>query len=169
MNMLLINIALALAWSAFTGRFEPDNLTLGFGLSYLILWISRRAFKPSTYFIKVPQVIRFILFFLWELLVANLRVARLILSSQRELRPRVIAVPLETCNEIEVTILANLVSLTPGTLSLDISRDRGALYVHAMYAPDPDVIHKDIKVGFERRVLALTRGNGVLEEWKESK
>ncbi len=168
MNLFLINIFLAFAWSGFTGQFTPPNLFLGFVLGYLTLFLTRRTFKPSNYFEKVPQFLGFILFFLWELVVANIRVAYRILSPLENLRPRVIAVPLETCSEIEMTVLANLVSLTPGTLSLDVSEDQCVLFVHAMYAPDPEVVRKNIKEGFERRVLALSRGKGLSVEDKES-
>lgn len=168
MTLLIINIFLAVAWSGFTGQFTPGNLILGFILGYLILWVSRRAFKPSSYFEKVPQLLGVILYLFWDLVVANIRVAYLILSPLDNLRPRVIAVPLDTCSEIEMTAIANWVSLTPGTLSLDVTEDRCVLYVHSMDAPDPEKVRRDIKEGFERRVLALSRGKEAPDENKET-
>ena len=72
-------------------------------------------------------------------------------------RPGIIAVPIEARTDLEITTLANLVSLTPGTLSLDVSGDRRTLYVHAMFVDDPESIHRDIKNGMERRVLEALR------------
>lgn len=158
MNILLLNIALAFIWAALIGAFNFANLSLGFALGYLILFLIRRAIGPTVYFSKVRQVIGFMLFMIWELLIANLRVAGRVLSPRHQLRPHVIAIPLDTDNETEITLLANLVSLTPGTLSLDVSSDLSVLYVHTLYQTDPEELRIQIKTGFERKVIALMRG-----------
>ena len=72
-------------------------------------------------------------------------------------RPGIIAVPLDAKTDVEITLLANLVSLTPGTISLDVSDDRSVLYVHAMFVEDPQRLCQEIKSGFERRILDLLR------------
>jgi multicomponent Na+:H+ antiporter subunit E len=158
MNYFLFNIGLALVWAALTGVFSPANLLVGFGLGYFTLFLARRVLGPSAYFVKVQQVLSFVVFFLWELLVANLRVAADVLTPQAHMRPRIIAVPLDARTHAEITFLANLISLTPGTLSLDVSTDRRVLFIHAMYAADPEAVKREIKEGLERRVLALMRG-----------
>jgi multicomponent Na+:H+ antiporter subunit E len=68
-----------------------------------------------------------------------------------------VAVPLDARTDAEIVLLANLITLTPGTLSLDLSDDRTVLYVHAMYLTDPDELRREIKEGFERRVLEVLR------------
>jgi multicomponent Na+:H+ antiporter subunit E len=158
MNYFLLNIALAFAWAAFTGVFAPGNLLLGFGLGYLALLLARPALDPSPYFGKMRQVLSFTMFFVKELILANLRVAADVVTPTHYMRPRVLAVPLEAQSDVEITALANLISLTPGTLSLDISTDRRVLFIHAMYAADADRIRRDIKRGMERRLLDLVRG-----------
>lgn len=158
MNILLLNIVLALVWALLTGEFRPTNLLLGFGLGYLTLWLAQRAVGPSVYFTKVPQAISFVLFFLWELVVANVRVAVDVLTLRQRMRPRIIAVPLEASSQLEIAMLANLISLTPGTLSLDVATDQRVLYIHAMYAEDAEAVQREIKNGLERRLLALLRG-----------
>jgi len=156
MSYLLLNIGLALAWAALTGEFSPANLLIGFGLGYLTLLAARRALGPSSYFGKVRLAIGFALFFLWELILSNLRVAHDVLTPRHHMRPRVIAVPLDARTDAEITTLANLISLTPGTLSLDVSADRRTLYIHAMYAADAEAVRREIKDGLERWVLALS-------------
>lgn len=158
MKHLLLNIALASAWVALTGVFNPTNLLIGFGLGYGTLFVARRALGPSSYFLKVRQVIEFTLFFLWELLLANLRVAYDVLTPRHYMQPRIIAVPLDARTDAEITALAYFISLTPGTLSLDVSADRRVLFIHAMYAPDADAVRREIKQGFERRLLELMCG-----------
>jgi multicomponent Na+:H+ antiporter subunit E len=156
--MLLLNVLLALAWGALTGQFTPANLALGFALGYVALWVAQRAGKPQSYFAKTPRVLGFVLFFLWEMIKASLQVTYHILAPYRKLRPGVIAVPLEAHTDMEITLLANLITLTPGTLSLDVSADRRVLYIHSMTLGDePDELRRQIKDGFERRVLEVLR------------
>lgn len=157
MNYFVLNIGLALVWAMLTGLFSPANLLIGFGLGYLILLVSRRALRPTAYFGKVRQVLSFAVFFVWQMILANLRVAADILTPRHYMQPRVIAVPLEVHTDTEITTLSNLISLTPGTLSLDVSTDRRVLYIHAMYAADAEAMRREIKDGLERRVLALLR------------
>ena len=159
MNYLFMNTLLALAWAALTGIFNPTNLIFGFVLGYGALFVARRALGPTDYFLKVWQAISFSLFFLWELIVANLRVARDVLIPQNHMKPRVIAIPLDARTDAEITALAYVISLTPGTLSLDVSTDRRVLFIHALYAPDADAVRREIKQGFERRLLELMRGS----------
>jgi multicomponent Na+:H+ antiporter subunit E len=153
--MFLLNVLLALAWVALTGQFTPANLVFGFVLGYLILWWLQRVFGPSNYFAKVRQVVNFVLFFLWELILANLRVAYDVLTPRHHMRPGIIAIPLDIGTEVEITLLVNLITLTPGTLGLDVSTDRRVLYIHSMYIEDLEQFRHRIKEGFERRVQEM--------------
>lgn len=156
--MLLLNVLLALAWVALTGQFTPANLALGFALGYVMLWVAQRAGKRQGYFGKVWQVVSFAAFFLWEMVKANLQVTYYILAPHRKMRPGVIAVPLDARTDMEITLLANLITLTPGTLSLDVSADRRVMYIHSMTLGDEtDKFRRQIKDGFERRVLEVLR------------
>ena len=68
------------------------------------------------------------------------------------LSPGIVAVPLDLTSDAGITVLANLITLTPGTLSLDVSPDRRTLWVHALDVADPDAFRREVKEGFERRV-----------------
>jgi multicomponent Na+:H+ antiporter subunit E len=89
--------------------------------------------------------------------VASLRVAWDVVTPPIYSRPGIIAVPLDAETDFEITVLGHLISLTPGTLSLDVSPDRRTLYVHAMFVDDPDELRRQIKAGMERRVLEALR------------
>lgn len=158
MNYLLLNIFLALTWSGLTGGFEPANMLVGLLLGYVVLFVSRRALGPTDYFVKVPQAFSFALYFLRELVLANLRVAYDVLTPQPRMQPRIIALPLRARTPAEITALAYLISLTPGTLSLDVSADRKVLFIHAMYARDADAVRRELTNGIERRLLQVMRG-----------
>lgn len=148
---------LALAWAAVTGSFAPRTLAFGFALGFGILVLTRRIVGAPNYGRKVVQVLGLALFFLRELLLSNLRVAFDVLTPGLRIRPGVVAIPLDVESDAEITLLANLITLTPGTLSLDVSADRRVLYIHAMYIDDPDAVRQQIKNGFERRVIEVLR------------
>lgn len=159
MILFLSNIGLALIWAILTGHFSPTNLAFGFLLGYFTLRAARRILMPSQYFDTLPKLFEFAGYFIWELILANLRLAEDVLTPRHRMKPRVLALPLDAKSDGEITLLANLISLTPGTLSLDVSADRRTLYVHAMYASDADAVRQSIKKGLERRVIELVRGN----------
>jgi len=155
--VFLLNLLLALAWVGLTGTFTPINFGIGFVLAYGLLWLvqhpSGQGAVPSGYFGQAWRTVEFGLFFLWELIVANLRVAVDILRPQMRLQPAIVAIPLEAeSSPAQITLLANLITLTPGTLSLDVSADQRTLYVHTMHVGDVDEFRHNIKTQFERRV-----------------
>lgn len=104
---------------------------------------------------KIPRAVEFAAFYLKELIVSNLRVARDIVVPSDALRPGIVGIPLDARTDFEIFVLANLISMTPGTLSVDVSTDRSTLYVHSIYVSDPDEVVASIKETLERRVLAL--------------
>ena len=157
MRLFLLNILLALAWIALTGQFTVFNFAEGFLLAFLVLWLSQRARATSTYISKVQVVIGFMLFFLWELFKANLRVTYEVLTPRHHMRPGIVAVPIDLQSDIEIIVLTTLITLTPGTLSLDVSEDRKTLYVHAMFIRDRKQFEEDIKGGFVRKVREVFR------------
>jgi multicomponent Na+:H+ antiporter subunit E len=154
---LLLNLLLAVAWAAVTGEFTARNLLLGFVLGFVILFFTRRIVGLPSYGRKMFQVIGLFLFFVKELIKANLRVAYEVLTPGLTIQPGVVMIPLDVKSDAEITLLANLITLTPGTLSLDVSVDRRVLYVHAMFIDDPERVRQQIKDGFERRVIEVMR------------
>lgn len=106
-------------------------------------------------FEKFILIIKFILIFLWEIVVANLRVAYDVITPQYHARPGVISIPLDCKNDIEITLLAIIISLTPGTLVLDLSPDKKNLYIHAMFLTDKKKLIKEIKHNFEKPIMRI--------------
>ncbi len=102
---------------------------------------------------RLPRLLKLALLFLKELVVANVRVAATVLFRRTaSLAPAIVAVPLDLHTDAGITIFANLVTLTPGTLSIDVSTDRSTLYVHALDVADPETFRRDLKQGLERAV-----------------
>lgn len=157
MNQLLFNILLAIAWMLLVGEMNVESFIGGMVVGYVILWVSRSALGETKYFRKIPIAIMFVLYFIKELILANLKVAYDIITPTDYMEPGIIAVPLDVETDLEITLLANLVTLTPGTLSLDVSSDRKTLYVHALYVKDAESFREEIKSGFEKRLLEVLR------------
>ena len=95
---------------------------------------------------------RLLLQFAWELTVSSLQVVWDVLTPVQKSRPAIVAIPLTISDPVQIMMLANLISLTPGSLSLDVSRDQRTLYVHGMFVDDPDEFRLRVRNGLERRV-----------------
>ncbi len=156
-NIILGNAFLPVVWMALTGRFSLANFAIGFGISAVCLWVisSPREVTFIVYVIRFYRFVRFVLFFIGELIIANLRVAHEVLTPGHSMRPAIVAVDLDLQSDLEITVLANFITLTPGTLSLDVSPDRKTLFVHVMHVRDIDAFRQDIKHRLERRVREL--------------
>lgn len=157
MKTLLQNLLLALVWTMLTGDMSFGNLLTGFLLGYLILLFQRAGSHQGNYARRVAAVFRFAAFFIYELVVSSFRVAHDVLTPTLHMRPGIIAIPLDVETDIEITVLANVITLTPGTVTIDISEDHKMIYVHAMFADDPEQVRQQIKDGLERRLLEIMR------------
>lgn len=155
--MLLWNILLALLWAAFSRELSGSTFIVGFIIGYVVLLLSRRALGQERYLARWRRAASFALFFLKELVAANLKLAAHILEPSGGPSPGIIAVRLQARADLEITLLANFITLTPGSLSLSLSPDRRVLYVHVMFTRDIERVRRDISEGFERRLLEILR------------
>ena len=156
MNLFLLNLILALVWGAVTASFDPGNLIFGFVLGYMSLWVVRHQFGGGS-FDRPLQILKLAWLFLLDLFLSASRVAKDTLSPKMDFRPAIVAVPLDVTRDVEIMLLANLVSLTPGTLSIDVSSDKSTLYIHAMDVDDPEALRRSIKDGFEQQIKKAVR------------
>ena len=139
MSPFVLNTFLALSWAALVGSFTLPSLLIGYAIGYLALWVARP------------------LFGILEHGGSSLRVVWAVVTPTHLSRPGIVAVPLDAETDGEILLVANLVSLTPGSLSLDLSPDRRTLYVHAMFVDEPETLRRSLKAGMERRVLEALR------------
>ena len=155
--MLVGNILLALAWAAMQAEFSLRQLVTGYVVGYLVLLalVKGGVFGPSRYVSKAHLAIGLIGFFLWELVVANMRLALDVATPRFQMTPGILAVPLDVTRDSEILLLSILINLTPGSVALDVSDDRTVMYVHVMYISSAEAARALIKSGFERRVLEL--------------
>ena len=153
MSLVVWNLVLALVWAATTEDFSARNLGIGLLIGLVLLYATRKVLNFSEYFRNLKQIVALVWFFVKELTLANFRMAYYTVMPLDRMRPGVIAIPLEPMTEVELTVLSNLLTLTPGTLSLDVSKDKRTLFIHVMWFQDPEQVRREIKSGFESAVL----------------
>lgn len=155
MTMFALNIILALSWSALWNSFSFMMLAFGFVAGYGALWLCRSLMRSDGhdgYFRTFPQAIFLAIYFTKELVLSCINVARDVISVKPRLNPAIIEMPLSVTSDIEIFLVANLISLTPGTLTLDVSEDKSFLLIHSIYAEDPEALVAELKSGMEHRV-----------------
>lgn len=150
MALLTLNLLLAMAWCLFQQSFGPVEFVVGFLIGYGILRFFRGPRPRELYMGKVTRSLRYLLRFLYEVVRANIQVAKIVLSPRLRIRPGIIAYPLEVKSDGGITLLANSITLTPGTLSVDVSPDKTKLYVHALNITDPRATEAEIRKHLER-------------------
>jgi multicomponent Na+:H+ antiporter subunit E len=156
-GLLLLNLILALMWAALQGELGMVNFVSGFVVSAAVIYIFRRKFFRALYFRKVALGVTLALVFSRELIKSNIAVLRVVLSRRPLIRSGVIAVPTELTNDLALTMLSNMITLTPGTLTLDISHDRRYLFVHTLNLNDPEDVKREIRNAFELYLRELSR------------
>ena len=152
----LSNILLAFVWVALTGTFSLGNFAFGFMVCFGIMWLISANRRRDQYFTRIPKIIVFFFYFIYELVKANLQVASDVITFKK-VRPGIIRVPLDAKTNLEITLLANFINLTPGTLIVDISDDRKVFYIHSIRVKSREQFIHDIKNGFEKRLLEILR------------
>lgn len=157
MTGLFWNVFLALVWALMTGSFGILNYLFGFFIGYfVILLVSRTIPSINDYPRRLPRIIGFMLYFTKEMIKANVKIAVDIVTPTFLGKPGVIGLQLEAKTNFEITLVANIISLTPGTLCLDVSSDKNILFVHAMYLTDEESVRADLKQ-LEQRLLKVMR------------
>lgn len=153
MSLFIMHLILTIVWFLLIGDQSMVSLASGFIIGFVALWIAKPMFDTkTTYFGRLFRVFRLVNFFLYELILSSIRVAWDVLTPTHLSRPAIIEMPLDVDSDMEVFLVANLISLTPGTLTLDVDRKRNCLIIHAMFGEDPEGLVKELKDGMEYRV-----------------
>ncbi|MEM1375295.1 MAG: Na+/H+ antiporter subunit E [Pseudomonadota bacterium] len=154
MNNLATNMMLAAAWAILFGGFTWLTMLSGFVVGYFTLWLLQPLTgTQSSYFKKVWYWIKLIVMFHYELIMSSIQVLWDIITPTHRANPAFIEVPLDVKTDAGIFLVTNLITLTPGTLSIDVSPDRKTLTIHAMFADDPEAVCHELKSGMEKWVI----------------
>jgi multicomponent K+:H+ antiporter subunit E len=145
----ILSLSLWLIWLLLNNTFAPGHMVLGAVLAIVIPMLTA-GFWQERVCVRAPSTLaKYFLVVLWDILIANVVVAKLILSPNRKLQPGFFVIDLDARHPLAISLLANTISLTPGTVSCDVSADRKQLLVHALHLEDTAATIHDIKTRYE--------------------
>ena len=154
---ILINLLIAFIWMFLQNSWTLPTFIMGYLLGILLLFFLQR-FLPETFYMKrVMAIINLILLLIKELFLSSYFVIKEILKPTLRIRSGIFAFPTELKKDWEITTLANMISLTPGTLTIDISPEGDVLYIHAMDLPDVEETLAQIKNTFEKAIKEVSQ------------
>ncbi len=151
----LFSLSLLVVWLALVNSLSPGEIILGALLAVALPRLTSPFWPEHLRMRRAGRLVAYAVVVLWDIILANLAVARLILGPTRNLRPRFVILPLELEQPVAVALLANTISLTPGTVSADLSRDGRLLLLHCLDVDDEQQLIERIKARYERRLLEV--------------
>lgn len=149
------SLLLFVVWLLLNNSISPGHIVLGlfFAITIPLLINNMRGEKPK---LKKPWLaIRYLFVVIYDIVVANMQVAVLVLGPTSRLRPGFVAIPIELSTDVGITVLASTVSLTPGTVSTEVSEDKQWLYVHALHLDNEQELIDEIKQRYERPIKEI--------------
>lgn len=150
-----LSLVLLVVWLLIMNSFSPGTWLLGLFLAWGIPLLTD-VFWPNPPKLQKPlTLLRFAARVLSDIAIANVEVARLVLGPNRTLRPAFVEYPLELTHDFAISMLASTISLTPGTVSSDISEDRKTLLIHALDMEDEQALIETIKQRYERPLVEV--------------
>lgn len=155
LGQFVTNAALALLWGLMHQSFSFATLLTGWVLGAAIIYGVSRATGMSFYLRRALAALELAIVFAVEVVKANIKVAYQVLHPGLPVEPGFLAVPLDVKTEGQITLLSLLITMTPGTLSVDVSPDRTHLIVHALDVSDPEGAKQAMKTTFERRIMEV--------------
>lgn len=151
-----LTILLAIVWVLLQNDLTAGMAVFGLILGILIPIATERWWPDRPRSISNMRMLRYCILVMWDILVANVQVAWIILTkSNANMRPAWVVVPLELTSPEAISILAGTITLTPGTVTADMSDEGHSLLVHALDTDDPDAVRDEIKDRYERRLLEI--------------
>ncbi|OZU89897.1 Na+/H+ antiporter subunit E [Virgibacillus indicus] len=154
---IVINLIIAFMWMFLSESYSASSFIGGYLLGILLLLLLNR-FIPDTFYLKrVFKIISLILLFIKELISSNIDIVKLVYTPKLDVEPGIFELPIEVKSNWEITMLANLITLTPGTLSVAVSDDNTHLYIHAMNIDTVEESISSIKDTFEKAIMEVTR------------
>ncbi|MGI3171023.1 Na+/H+ antiporter subunit E [Pseudooceanicola sp. C21-150M6] len=152
----LLTFLLALVWCMLINHISLGTIVFGLILGIVIPFMTAPYWPDRPKMARPFRMVGYVLIVMWDILVANVVVAGIVLfKSNRAMKPCWVAIPLDLKSPEAITILAGTITLTPGTVSADVSDEGHSLLVHALDADDPDAVRDEIKDRYERRLKEI--------------
>lgn len=151
-----LTLLLAVVWVLLQNQVSAGMVVFGLILGIIIPWSTSIWWPDTPKAFKLGKMVTYSIMVLWDILVANVQVAWIVLTvPNAKLRPAWIVVPLQLRQPEAITVLAGTITLTPGTVSADLSDEGHSLLVHVLHTDDPDAVRDDIINRYERRLQEI--------------
>ena len=151
----ILSVSLLLVWLLLNNTIAPGHIVLGAILAILIPWFSSSFWEERVCAKHPLTFIKFVCIVLYDIVVANIVVARQVLGSNSDLEPKLFKLPITIEHPLGISILASTISLTPGTVSCDLSEDRNHLLIHGLSVSDVEEEIKTILQRYEKPLLEV--------------
>ncbi len=152
----LMTLGLTVTWLLLVNDLKIGSLVLGAILGLVIPLVTTVYWPDRPKIRNLPAYLGYVLLVMWDIIIANIAVARIVMfMPNNRIRSRWITVPLDLRSPEAITVLAATITLTPGTVTADMSACGRALLIHALHAPDPDAVCDQIKTRYEARLKRI--------------
>lgn len=152
----LLSLLLFATWMLLVNQFKIGSLVMA-GILAIVIPLITAPYWPNRPIIRnIPAFAAYLLLVMWDIIVANIQVAKIILFSRNEdIKSAWIPIPIDLKSPEAITMLAGTITMTPGTVTADMSSCGRVLLIHSLHAPDPDAIRDDIKTRYEARLKRI--------------
>jgi multicomponent Na+:H+ antiporter subunit E len=154
---ILLNVVLAFLWMFIKVSYEPISFIKGYIFGLLVIFVLRRYFGSRFYLSRLWSFIKLIFIFIKELILSNIAIVKVVLKPKLDMRPAIFAMDTDLTKDWQITLLSSLITLTPGTLVIDVSEDNKTLFIHAMNIGEVEDEINSIKNSFEKAILEVSR------------
>ncbi|OAX49248.1 Na+/H+ antiporter subunit E [Paenibacillus sp. AD87] len=154
---IVLNLIIAFVWMFLNNAWNGVGFLTGYLLGLLLIGSMRRFFPQRFYIVRIWAIIKLIALLFKELVRASIEVIRQIVKPKLDIRPGIFTYQTQLSSDWEVTLLCLLISLTPGSLPLEISGNQRKLFIHALDIKDEQKMSDDIKNTFEKAIMEVTR------------
>jgi multicomponent K+:H+ antiporter subunit E len=151
-----LTLLLAAVWTLLQNEVSAGMVVFGFILGIIIPWGTSAWWPDTPTRFRLGRLVPYVLIVLWDIIVANIQVAWIVLTvPNARLKPAWIVIPLDLVQPEAITVLAGTITLTPGTVSADLSDKGHSLLVHVLHTDDPDAEREVIKTRYEARLKEI--------------
>jgi multicomponent Na+:H+ antiporter subunit E len=154
---ILLNVVLAFLWMFIKVSYDPISFIKGYIFGLLIIFVLRRSFGSRFYLFRLWSFIKLVFIFIKELILSNIAIVKVVLKPKLDMSPAIFAMDTELTKDWQITLLSSLITLTPGTLVIDVSEDNKTLFIHAMNIGEVEDEINSIKNSFEKAILEVSR------------
>lgn len=151
-SQILLNIAMAMVWEFLFPAWTLSAFLAGYAIGAVILTFVFLRNKKNFYLYRIYKAFVLLLIFFREILLSGVNVFRYAFMPLSRLHPGVVKMEVDFEHEMELVLISNMITLTPGTMTLEISPDNKTIYIHALDCSDPEALIAQIRQTFENRI-----------------